>query len=113
MTVIELGHILMGEKPDPDTGVYLVKDETGDVIYVGSSKRISYRLRIDHQRDNSPLWQEIIDNIPTSLHWDIRVVEIDSSGDLTSYRMRLKESDLIKYHMPRLNSYLQPEPSLR
>lgn len=105
--IYRLVDIFMGPKPDPDWGVYKVRDGT-EIIYVGSSKRIRYRLINDHRRDNSPLWQEILNQMPGSLTWTVVIEEI-KLDDLFGHNSRKREAELIQRHKPRLNEYMQPE----
>lgn len=116
MTVVEsilLGDLLMGKRLNQDIGVYLVITKERGTIYVGSSKKIGNRIRNYHRQDNSPLWREIIEYLPRSLHWRVRAQEVEGDPDLFAHNARKLETELIREHLPHLNEYMQPEPILR
>lgn len=114
MTVLqsmELGDVLMGRLKEPKIGVYMVK-AMDEVIYVGSSETINRRIRYHHKRDNSSLWQAITEFLPMSLLWKVNIIPFEPEQSVR-YKMRQKEAELIRELKPHLNTYMQPEPSLR
>jgi excinuclease ABC subunit C len=87
-------------------GVYLLKDASGDVVYVGKAQSLRHRVRSYWQKHASaPLEghriRSVIDRIA-----DVEVTEVDSVSEAL-----LLENNLIKRFKPRFNVRLKDDKS--
>ena len=86
--------------PD-DSGVYLMKDSKGEIIYIGKARSLSSRVRsyfqrgAGHSSKTSHMVEEVAD-----IDWII------TSSDLEAL---LLESNLVKHHHPRFNVVLRDD----
>lgn len=78
-------------------GVYIMKDTSGDVIYVGKAKNLRARLR-SYFAEDLPVKTRVLMS---------RVVTIDYVLTANEYEALLLENNLIKNHRPRYNINLK------
>lgn len=85
----------------PDkTGVYLMKDEVGKIIYVGKAKSLRNRVRSYFQKEvHSPKIHVMVPKIA-----DIEFITTDSEAEAL-----ILEDILIKKHQPRYNTLLKDD----
>lgn len=89
---------LYPEKP----GVYLMKDDKGQVIYIGKAKNLKNRLRQYFHRQDSRVM------IPFLLS---HIAHIETMLCLTEKEALLLENTLIKRHKPKYNALLKDDKS--
>lgn len=84
-----------------EPGVYLMKDETGNVLYVGKAKNLKNRLKqyFQEARDSRVMIPYLIAQIKT----------IDTLVVLTEKDALLLENNLIKQHKPKYNVLLKDD----
>jgi len=97
------------EKYDPkqldkfslEPGVYLMKNETGEVIYVGKAKQLKKRIKqyFASSGDSRPMIPYLLEEIA---HIDTIVVENEKEA-------LLLENTLIKKHQPKYNAFLKDD----
>ncbi len=96
----------LGEKlknlPDRP-GVYIMKDETGDIIYIGKAISIKNRVRqyFQSSRGHSPKVRTMVGQI-----WDFDYIITDSELEAL-----ILECNLIKKHRPKYNVLLKDDKS--
>jgi len=97
-------HIYEKLKNLPDhPGVYIMKDETGDIIYVGKAVSLKNRVRQYFQlsRGHSPKIRTMVSQI-----WDFEYILTDSELEAL-----ILECNLIKKHRPKYNVLLKDDKS--
>jgi excinuclease ABC subunit C len=86
----------------PDSpGVYLFKDEHGDVLYIGKAAVLSHRVRSYFQKgtDHAPKHTVLISHI----------VDLETIVTRSELEALILESNLIKRHRPRFNVVLRDD----
>ena len=88
------------EELPPEPGCYLMKDQAGEVIYVGKAGSLRARVRsyFDASRGDDRLFIPLLD----TLLGDIEVIVTRSEKEAV-----LLENELIKKHRPRFNVKLR------
>ena len=82
------------------SGVYLMLDEAGEIIYVGKAKSLKNRVRqYFHGGDKGPKVQAMVSHIA-----DFRYIVTPSEVDAL-----VLESNLIKQHQPKYNILLKDD----
>ncbi len=84
-----------------DPGVYLWKDETGRIIYVGKAKVLRHRVR--------SYFQNLDEKDPKTLRLIGRVRDVDWIVTHTEKEALILEATLIKRHTPRYNIRLRDD----
>lgn len=82
-------------------GVYIMRDKSGEVLYVGKAKELQARIRQYFVKGGDGRWI-----IP---YLQDLVVEIDTIVTLTEKEALLLECNLIKKEMPRFNALLKDD----
>ncbi|MDH3998100.1 MAG: excinuclease ABC subunit UvrC [Desulfuromonadales bacterium] len=95
MTAIDL------PKQPTSSGVYLMKDEAGEVLYVGKAKNLRARLRsyLKADRDSRPQIKFLME----------RTAEVETIVTDTEKEALILENTLIKQHRPRYNIHLRDD----
>jgi excinuclease ABC subunit C len=102
----EYAHLLTGISGDP--GVYLMKDASGKIIYVGKARNLRKRLTSYFNRPEHP-------DAKTAVLVK-KIASIETIMTATENEALILESTLIKKHRPRYNVILKDDkryPSLR
>jgi len=81
-------------------GVYLFKDENGEIIYIGKAKKIRNRIRSYFQKGNKELKSKKIRELAT----DVEIITTNSEIEAL-----ILENNLIKLHKPILNLRLKDD----
>ncbi len=83
------------------TGVYLMKDDDGEILYVGKAKNLRTRLRsyLQADRDNRPQIRFLME----------RATQIETIVTDTEKEALILENTLIKKHRPRYNIHLRDD----
>ncbi|HQO77053.1 MAG TPA: excinuclease ABC subunit UvrC, partial [Thermodesulfobacteriota bacterium] len=85
------------------SGVYLMKDEKEEVIYVGKAKSLRHRVR--------SYFQNGADKTPKTLILVSKIVDVDYIVTNTEKEALILESNLIKQYQPRYNVSLKDDKS--
>lgn len=82
-------------------GVYLFKDEQGEILYIGKAKSLRARVRsyFNRGQDHSPKTRELVR----------RIVDLDTIVVGSEAEALLLEANLIKAHRPRFNIQLRDD----
>ncbi|MFM8008033.1 MAG: GIY-YIG nuclease family protein, partial [Dolichospermum sp.] len=88
----------LGEIP-PEPGVYLMKDDSDRLIYIGKSRKLRSRVR-SYFRDSSHKTERI--NTMVKLVTEIEFIVTDSEAEALAL-----EANLIKQHQPYFNVLLK------
>lgn len=93
-------HLDLRSQPT-STGVYLMKDDNGEVLYVGKAKNLRARLRsyVQADRDNRPQVKFLME----------RATQIETIVTDTEKEALILENTLIKKHRPRYNIHLRDD----
>ena len=83
-------------------GVYIMKNEQGEIIYVGKAK--SLKRRVKSYFDNTPKTQKTYSLVSNIFHFDY----ILTNSELDAFSL---ESNLIKKHKPKYNILLKDDKS--
>lgn len=83
-------------------GVYIMKNEQGEIIYVGKAK--SLKKRVKSYFDNTPKTQKTYSLVSNIFHFDY----ILTNSELDAFSL---ESNLIKKHKPKYNILLKDDKS--
>ena len=89
-------------------GVYLMKDDTGEIIYIGKARDL--RKRLASYFKNSNQWNMKLGVLSN------KIADFDTIVTRTEKEALILESNLIKRHRPRYNVVLKDDkryPSLR
>ena len=87
------------DKLPRSTGVYILRNNTGQIIYIGKAKDIRSRLQSYLGRDTRPYARHIVDNTDS----------IDFMITRNEKEALLLENQLIKAHKPRFNIDLKDD----
>ena len=83
-------------------GVYIMKNEQGEIIYVGKAKAL--KRRVKSYFDNTPKTQKTYSLVASIFHFDY----ILTNSELDAFSL---ESNLIKKHKPKYNILLKDDKS--
>ena len=78
-------------------GVYLMLDESGEVIYVGKAKKLKNRVTSYFRGEHLPKVAAMVEKV-----WDFNVIVAESE-----FEALCLENSLIKRHMPHYNILLK------
>ncbi|WP_175561045.1 excinuclease ABC subunit UvrC [Hydrococcus rivularis] len=85
----------------PEPGIYLMRDQKGDILYIGKSKKLRSRVR-SYFRDSQPLSPRIATMVQQVA--DIEFIVTDTEAESLAL-----EANLIKQHQPYFNVLLKDD----
>ena len=82
-------------------GVYIMRDNTSAVIYVGKAKKLKNRV--------SQYFQDTVSHSPKTRMMVSKIAEFDVIVTVSEFEALVLECSLIKRHMPRYNILLKDD----